>query len=959
MNKIILSLFLFIYFNICLFSIENINLSVKKIILENGLTVFLNEDHNKPEIYGAITVKSGSKYEKSDATGMAHYLEHMLFKGTDKLGTANYQKEKDYLDEIEKLYDKLAKTSDKKEKQKIQVEINNLAVETAKFAIPNEFDKLMDSIGSKDVNAYTDYDVVVFHNYFPPHQIEKWLDIYTERFRNPVFRLFQSELETVYEEKNMYNDDFKSLIVEEYLKNFYKKHPYGRSIIGLTEHLKNPSLSKMKEFYNTYFVANNIALILCGDFDTEKIIPIIKEKFGKLKSDDLPKEIEYKEDDFKGREFVKKRLSPINVGGIGFRVPAYKNEDTPVIQVINSLLSNDNQTGLLDKLKLENKLFYVFPILYQLKDTGGSFFAFIPNIFGGSLPKAEKMVLNEIENIKKGNFSDELLEGVKNKFIVDFEMFLENNERKAYIISDSFIHNIKIEEMVKFPQIVEKITKEDIKRVANQYYNNNYLAFYSEIGFPKKEKLQKPDYKPVIASKKDEKSEYAKYFESIPTIKPEFKFIDFEKDIEQKEIKQNVNLYLTKNPINNIFSLEIIYNVGIAKFQDLDLIYVFNNIGTTNIKSQEFKNKMSLLGCTYHFWSSLNNVNIYISCPDKNFNKTLKLINELVKNPKIEKQNLKKLVDDRNANLKTIKEEPQRLAYYLFNYSMYKERSYFKKYRKTLIELYQAKDKDVIKALNDAKKYQIDIHYAGTKNFNEVKDEILNNYQIDDDIIKVDNPFIIQKENYTENIIFFLDKRNALQSNIYFYIKGQKNENIKNSPYENAFNTYFGRGMSSLVFQEIREFRSLAYSSDGGYYSSYLKDDEAIFYGYIGTQADKTLEAIDTMTNLINNMPKKEERLNLIKETLIQNIYTDRDDFRYLSKTIKNLKKIGFTEDPNIFNLEVYNKLNFNDIANFYDKRIKNKPIAISIVGDKTKIDMKKLSKFGKIIFVNEWDIYN
>jgi len=190
---------------------------------------------------------------------MAHYLEHLLFKGTDELGTSDYEKEKPKLDSIAILYEKLALETDKDSKLAIQQLINKQALEASKYGLPNEFDKLLKGIGSTRINAFTDYDITFYHNLFPSHEIEKWLDIYAERFKNPVFRSFQSELEVVYEEKNRAMDGMERKIYEEINKALFPNLPYDQwDVLSKVEHLKNPSLQKMQAFYDKNYVAKNM-----------------------------------------------------------------------------------------------------------------------------------------------------------------------------------------------------------------------------------------------------------------------------------------------------------------------------------------------------------------------------------------------------------------------------------------------------------------------------------------------------------------------------------------------------------------------------------------------------------------------------------------------------------------------------------------------------------------------------
>ena len=280
-------------------------LDVEIYTLENGLTVMLNEDRNETSVFGAVVIDGGGKRDPSDATGIAHYLEHVLFKGTSKMGTTNYAKEKVYLDSIEVLYDELSKKEDKKTRLKIQRHINDLSVKASEYAIPNEFTRLIEGMGGTGLNAGTGYDFIYYFNSFPSAQIEKWVDLYSHRFLDPVFRLFQSELETVYEEKNRAMDNPFRVFNETSRKYFFKNHPYGQqTILGSVEHLKTPSLSKMKEYYNKYYVPNNMHLLIAGDFDKRDVKKLIKAKFGKLKKGADVEQLDIAEDDFSGREVV-------------------------------------------------------------------------------------------------------------------------------------------------------------------------------------------------------------------------------------------------------------------------------------------------------------------------------------------------------------------------------------------------------------------------------------------------------------------------------------------------------------------------------------------------------------------------------------------------------------------------------------------------------------------------------
>ncbi|MEL6849989.1 MAG: pitrilysin family protein [Bacteroidota bacterium] len=519
------------------------NLNMEMYTLPNGLKVYLNEDHSQPEIYGGVAINAGSKQDPSDATGIAHYLEHMLFKGTETMGTTDFSQEKAHQDRIVELYDELAQTTDEEARKNIHKQINEESIKAAEFGINNEFDKLLKSIGSTGVNAFTSFEITFYHNTFPPNQVQKWLDIYAHRFQKPVFRTFQAELEVVYEEKNRAMDGFGYSIFETFLSNLFKNHPYGQqTTLGKTEHLKNPPLRKMYEFFDQYYVANNMALILCGDFNPEEVKPYIEASFGQLKSGEVPPYPEFPEAPFAGREEVKMRAAPVKIGALAFRTVPHMHPDRTTLEVADYILSNYSETGLLDKLALDGKLLMAQSQLLVNKDHGAQIYIFLPKIVGQSLNKAEDLVLTEIRKLAQGDFDEKLLEAAKLEMILEFEESLEDFENRGDLIGYSFVYGESWEEFMSFPGRVRNITKADVQKAAQSYFGENYLVLHSGRGFSKKDKIEKPDIEPV-KPKEGNKSAYATYFEALPELEGSPRFVDFEKDIQARSLPGKSVLY--------------------------------------------------------------------------------------------------------------------------------------------------------------------------------------------------------------------------------------------------------------------------------------------------------------------------------------------------------------------------------------------------------------------------------
>lgn len=944
--KILILLFLLSAMPFCL-SAGN-PLEVKTYKLANGLTVYLNEDHSKPEIFGAVIVKTGSRNDPTDATGIAHYFEHIMFKGTDRIGTVDWESEKVYLDSISMLYDRLFETADEAHRKNLQKEINRISLKAAEYAIPNETDILLRDIGGTGLNAGTGFEQTVYYNSFPAYQLEKWMEIYAERFRNPVFRLFQSELETVYEEKNLYSDIPVQLMIEDFLQTMYKDHPYSKPIIGLTEHLKNPRLSKMLEFYNTWYVANNMALILAGSFDMEDIMPMIEEKFGNWRSGKLPELPDYPLAQFDCREFKLVRLSPIRIGVMGFRAVPAGHHDDQALKIATKLLSNESGTGIFDKMMMENKIMAVQPITLQAPDHGSYLILFVPKIIGQSFRKAEAIVNDGLSELRSGSFTNQLLEATKLEYLKEYQRSLETAENRAYLLIDAFVENKTWDDIIKEMEVIEKITRDDVIRVSNAYLGDNRLVYWSKMGFPKKDKLEKPQWEPVIMQNADKKSEFARNLDAYPENWPEPKFISFNDDVRFEPIKDGYNFYYTHNPYNDVFTLDIKYWKGELHDKLLESAVQYINLVGTNQKTfQEYRSELQQLGASLAFNSDDNSVTAQVVGFDDKFIPTLLLVNEMLVAPGIDDTQLEKFLQGIKSNNKMRRDDPMSIGNALFNYALYKEKAQDIR-NLTYGEAKKLKGEQLISLYKEILTHNADIIYTGSKKFDEAKGAVTGTIQLPDKPQKTAY-FELSRNEFTENTVYLHHNSKARQSNINFYVQG-KVLSEQDRALTNAFNEYFGSGMSSLVFQEIREFRSLSYAAYAVYRPAFLQSGLAHLIGYMNTQSDKTLDGMQAMSELILQMPLKPDRMEGIRKALMQSVYTSQPGFRELGNTVARWRLQGYDSDPRQFRYSIYNRIDFNDVVKFYKDQLGNKPLLISVSGNLKSIDRKELEKYGKLI---------
>ncbi|MDD2635151.1 MAG: insulinase family protein [Bacteroidales bacterium] len=935
------------------------NLKLTEFKLKNGLSVYLNEDPSVPNVLGAVVIKTGGKYDPAEHTGTSHYLEHMMFKGTDELGTIDYQSEKKFLDSIENKYDELAKTKDETERQAIQKKINELSLEAGKYAIPNELDRTLDQIGSSMVNAFTSDEIVAYFNVFPNNQMEKWMMIYSHRFKYPVFRLFQSELETVFEEKNMYADNFATNLIETFYKNFYKNHPYGtQTVLGTNEHIKNPSLTNMRKMHQTYYVANNMALILTGNFNSEEVKPMIKKYFGTWESGKIPEFPEYKETDFEGIEKIVERLTPVKAGLIGYRTIPANHKDEIALEVATALLSNSSSTGYLDKLGIEGELLEAMCFSDVRNDHGALVVLYVPKIIGQSHKKAFKLVNNEIMKLHTQDIDKELLEAVKINMIKEHQQSLEDPTNRAFLIASLFTSNKNWDEIIKYPEMVSEITAEDVKKVSEKYLNENMLLFQSKMGFPKKDRLEKPGFDPVIPKNTEAKSNFGKKFNKIPNNKTEPNFVDFEKDITTINIEKGIKIYHVKNNINDIFNLTIKFQKGTnSNAQLAELAEYMQLIGTEKLELNEFNNQLQKLGCSYYISAEDNYFTIYIDGFDRNFKESTELIVSLLTSPKADQSKLKNIKRNASFVRKFESSSPDDLASALFDYGLHGENSAYLR-RTTVKDAKNTSSEDLFELLSSVLNENYSIHYSGTLTPKELSEISRKTLSFNVKSSNTEFPVFFDRTKYNENTILFLDDPKSLQSRIYFYVDGEANKPEERA-IAKAYNQYFGTGMSAIVFQEVREFRSMAYTAYAVYRPAFLPKDKGYLQAYVGTQCDKTVDAINLMDSLIHQMPVKENRLPDIVSSLTQSINSSKPTWRNISNTIESWQLQGYKEDPTILGYKIYENLDFKQIYEFYTNNIQKRPMLICIVGNKKNIEMDELAKFGKIIELDKKDIMN
>ena len=499
--------------------------------LKNGLTVILSPTKKDPRIQAYVATKAGSKTDPATNTGLAHYLEHMLFKGTDKYGSLDWAKEKAELDKIDALYEQYNKSKDELQRKTIYKKIDSISGVASKFAIANEYDKMMSAMGAQGTNAWTSFEETVYTDDVPASALDKYLTVQAERFRNPVLRIFHTELEAVYEEKNRSLDSDNSKVFETLFSTLFQNHNYGKqTTIGTVEHLKNPSLVEIRKYFNTYYVPNNMGIIMSGDFNPDEAIAKIDKAFAYMRNKPVQKYSFQPEVPFTA-PVVKEVVGPdAESVAIGFRLPGNKDKDALLADLVGSILTN-GKAGLLDlNLVKKQKLLRAGAFTYILQDHGVLWLNAAPTS-GQSLEEVQSLVLNEIENLKKGNFDADLLPSIVNNIKKEKIQETEKYSDRASMLQRAFNAELDWRDQVAYVNSLSKIKKEDVVAFANKYLGNNYVAVLKRKGENKNpQKIEKPAITPVETNA-DKQSAFVKMVNDMPNTPSQPVFLDFDKDI--------------------------------------------------------------------------------------------------------------------------------------------------------------------------------------------------------------------------------------------------------------------------------------------------------------------------------------------------------------------------------------------------------------------------------------------
>ena len=918
--------------------------------MDNGMKVFMSVNKERPRIQTYIAVKVGSKNDPSETTGLSHYLEHIMFKGTEQFGTLDYAAEKPMLDEIERLFEVYRKTTGEAERAAVYHQIDSVSYEASKLAIPNEYDKLMAIIGSEGSNAWTSDDATVYTEDIPSNQIDNWARIQADRFRHCVIRGFHTELEAVYEEKNLSMTRDSDKLWEALAQALYPHHPYGQqTTIGTQEHLKNPSITNVKAHRATYYVPNNIAVCVSGDFDPDEMVDALEKYFGDWKPNpDIP-ELQFEPEEPITTPVVREvyGLESENVA-LAWRLPGASDLGTSAVAEIAGSILYNGSAGLMDiDINQQQKALGVYGGFESQPDYS-SFMALGSPKQGQTLEELRDLILAEVARLREGDFDESLIQATINNVKLSKMRQLESNSARANAYVDAFIAGIPWKDACREMERLEAVTKEDVVAFAQKYLGANaYAVVYKRQGEDAGvQKISAPKITPIVTNR-DKSSAFLTEVQNstVPPIEPVF--VDFSRDMSRFTLAPGAEVLYKHNELNDIFTLTGYYNRGLMQDPALGVAFDYlSYLGTPELSSEEIASRMYALACNFSTGAADTRSSFRVTGLGENLPEALGLLEDLVQHAQPDEDVLAALKADLLKARADAKQSQRSCYSALSDYVNYGP-DYVRSTTLSDAALMALTSEELLAKVRAVFDLGHELLYYGPMSETELKEALAASHHVAEgaQILPEQHPHLqltpadrVLVAQYDAPMIYYFQ----------YSDRGERYD-ASQAPVIALYNEYFGGGMNAVVFQELREARGLAYSASATLAAPAWEDDTYGFTAFIATQTDKMRLAAEGFAQIINEMPQSEAAFSVAKDAVLNRLRTRRTTGMNVLYSYLSCRNRGLAEPEDRAVFEQVQQLTLADVVAAQERWAKDRKYTYAILGNTPDLDMKFLSTLGPV----------
>ena len=926
--------------------------------LDNGLKVYLSVNKEEPRIQTYIAVRTGSKNDPAETTGLAHYLEHLMFKGTKQFGTTDPEAEAPLLDEIEQRYEEYRTITDEATRKQKYHEIDSVSQLAAKYFIPNEYDKLMAAIGSEGSNAFTSNDVTCYVEDIPANEIENWAKVQADRFQNMVIRGFHTELEAVYEEYNIGLSSDGNKQYEALLAKLFPTHPYGtQTTIGTQEHLKNPSITNIKNYFAKWYVPNNVAICMAGDFDPDKTLEILKKYFGEWKAGE-----DVTQPTFPDLEPLTQSVDTTVVGleseniWLGWRSEKASSLQNDTLELVSAVLYN-GKAGLLDiDLNQEMKVMDAGAFAEPMLDHGFFLLAGQPKE-GQSLDEVKELLLGEINKLKCGDFDEDLLLSALNNKKLDDLRSLDHNSARVSKMLNAFINGIEWQQLVGQKDRLAKITKQELVDFAKRFFTEGYVAVYKRQGEDTtQKKIDKPAITP-IPTNRDLVSQFVKDIQEAEVKPIEPQFLDYKKDLSFFTTQKGLPVIYKQNTENGLFELQFRYEFGQEDDNRYDVAANYiDYLGTDKLSAAQVKHQFYKMACNYAISVNADAITIGLSGLAEYMPDALALLEDLLHNAKVDEDAYQQMVGLILKNRQDQKSEQRSCFAMLGEYALYGPHNAMRD-NMTEQQLRETNPQELLDLLKNISQYEHQVLYYGPIAEEKLDGCLSDLHHTEKDLKPVPEgkPYELQTITEPEIIIAPYDAKNIYMR---MFVNEGRQTNLDEHATIELFNEYFGGGMNGVVFQEMREARGLAYNAMAYYLTPAKKGQPEYFLTHIITQNDKMMDCVKQFREILDKMPASEAAFQIAKDALTKRLASQRTTKFGVIRAYISDKRQGFDFDVDKKIYEDLQNLTLQDIEGFEQSNIAGKTGRYVILGNEKELDMASLGQIAPIRRVSLEEIF-
>ncbi len=917
--------------------------------LANGLKVYLSVNKERPRIQTCVAVRTGSVNDPAETTGLAHYLEHLMFKGTTHFGTSDVEAERPYLDDIERRYEYYRTQTDPLLRRQLYHEIDSVSQLAAQYNIPNEYDKMMAAIGSEGSNAYTSNDVTCYVEDIPSNEVDNWARVQADRFQNMVVRGFHTELEAVYEEYNMGLARDNNKMWEALFAKLFPHHPYGtQTTIGHGEHLKNPSITNINNYYRVYYQPDNIAICMAGDLDPEQTVQTLETYFGQWQCESVERPVHQPANRLTTvADTTVLGLEAENIM-LAWRMPRANSLASDTLEVLARVLYNQ-MAGLLDlnvNQQMKAQATYAFG---ETMNEGGYLLVGGRPKPGQGLDEVKQLILDQMALLCGGEFSDDLVGAVVNNEKRDFYRELQSNGFRANQFVNAFINHMDWNQVAGRIDRISGFTKQDVVSFANRHLNGQpYVVVRKVQGEdPNMKKVEKPAITPIPTNNHLHSAFLDEVVGSHPSpIQPVF--ADYERDITHATSKSGKEILYRQDADERLFTLQFRYPLG----QESNPLYevaadYLDYLGIRELTNEQIKQRFYQLACDYSVRQTVNELQITLSGLSENLASALALLHSVVCEAVADDEAYGEyvdLVEKTRQDEKTSQEANYRA---LLAYAQFGARNSVTA-QPSIDSLRAMNPESLLALLRGVNAYSYSTLYYGPAVLNDLVSMVAMWEKDAPEAKPVPEatPYVRLPTGDSEVVMAPYKAANIYMTQ---YLNENRMWDVQNAALNALFNEYFGGGMNAIVFQEMREARGLAYSAGARYQSPWRKGEPEFFTTQIITQNDKMVDCIREFRVLLDSVPQREAGFQLAKQGLLKSIATARTTRFSLLGNYVQARTRGLDYDINSRIYTDLQTITLPQLIQFAKDRVSNKDFCIIILGDEQELDGTFLQSLGPV----------